>query len=74
MRPGGGARRERLAVWRDAAARAALILPAEVCSDSDLDAIVAADPDDPAALAEATRFGPLTAARLFPAIRAALDG
>ncbi|MET0143386.1 MAG: UvrD-helicase domain-containing protein [Ilumatobacteraceae bacterium] len=74
MRPTGGARHQRLVVWRDGVARAAMILPEEVCSDGDLEAIVTADPASADDLVTATRFGPLTASRLFPGIRAALDG
>ena len=51
-----------------------MVLPSEVCSDADLEAIAAAAPATAAELAAATTFGPLTAARLFPGIRAALDG
>ena len=51
-----------------------MVLPAEVCSDADLEAIAAAGPTTAEDLAAATTLGPLTAARLFPAIRAALDG
>ncbi len=67
-------RAERLVAWRAAAARAAMILPSEVCSDADLHAIVASDPTSPAELAAATSLGQLTAARLFDGIRTALDG
>ena len=65
---------DRLGAWRERMARMAMILPTEVCSDADLEAIAAAAPTDPGELVAATTFGPLTAARLFPGIRAALDG
>ena len=51
-----------------------MILPTEVCSDADLEAIAAGGPADPGELVSVTTFGPLTADRLFPGIRAALDG
>jgi len=66
-------RLERLRRWRDDAARGANVLPDELCSDAQLDAIAAADPATSAELAEATGFGALTAARLFNPVRAALD-
>ena len=65
-------RRRRLADWRAHAARAAGVLPEAICPDGLLDAIEAADPASPAELADATGFGAITAARLFPAIRTAL--
>jgi DNA helicase-2/ATP-dependent DNA helicase PcrA len=65
---------ERLITWREAAARAAMILPADLCTDADLHAIATANPASPAGLAEVTGLGKLTATRLFPGIRAALDG
>ncbi len=72
--PPRNGRVERLLAWREGAARAAMILPAEVCTDADLDAIATADPASPDELAAATSLGPLTATRLFDGIRAALDG
>ena len=72
--PPRNGRVERLLAWRERAARAAMILPAELCTDADLDAIAAADPASPDELAAATSLGPLTATRLFDGIRAALDG
>ena len=70
----GSGRLERLTAWRDATARAAMILPDEVCTDADLHAIATADPVTPDDLAAVTGLGILTATRLFPGIRAALDG
>ncbi|MGI9054080.1 MAG: UvrD-helicase domain-containing protein [Ilumatobacteraceae bacterium] len=58
--------------WRQRAARAAGVLPAELCSDGDLAAIAAARPETPEALATVTGLGMLTAARLFPAVEAVL--
>ena len=63
---------ERLVAWRDEAARVAGVLPPEVCSDADLAAIADGRPTTPAELATLTSMGPLTAARLFPSIDAAL--
>jgi DNA helicase II / ATP-dependent DNA helicase PcrA len=65
---------KRLIAWRHEAARAAAILPDELCSDRDLATIVGASPRSPEELAAVTGFGPLTAARLFAPIRSALDG
>ncbi|MET0323930.1 MAG: ATP-dependent helicase [Ilumatobacteraceae bacterium] len=65
---------DRLGAWRERMARMAMILPTEVCSNADLEAIAAAAPLDPGELVAVTTFGPLTADRLFPGIRAALDG
>ncbi len=59
--------------WRRRAAVAAGILPAELCADADLRTIAAARPRTPEELAAATSLGPLTAARLLPGIRKALD-
>jgi superfamily II DNA helicase RecQ len=64
---------ERLVVWRQEAARAAAMLPVELCSDRDLAVIAGALPRSAEELAAVTGFGPLTAARLFPPIRSALD-
>lgn len=66
-------RLEELQAWRARAARAADVLPVEVCTDSELTAIAAASPTSPEALAAITGFGMLTATRLFAAVRAALD-
>jgi ATP-dependent DNA helicase UvrD/PcrA len=60
-----------LRAWRDRAAIAAGILPIELCTDADLAAIAAARPEDADELAAVTTMGALTAARLFPGIRAA---
>jgi DNA helicase-2/ATP-dependent DNA helicase PcrA len=65
---------KRLVAWRHEAARAAAVLPGELCSDRDLAVIAGASPRSPEELAAVTGFGPLTAARLFPPIRSALDG
>jgi DNA helicase II / ATP-dependent DNA helicase PcrA len=64
----------RLIAWRHDAARAAAMLPEGLCSDRDLATIVDSSPRSPEELAAVTTFGPLTAARLFPPIRSALDG
>jgi hypothetical protein len=50
------------------------MLPDELCSDHDLAAIADTSPRSAEELAAITAFGPLTAARLFAPIRAALDG
>jgi DNA helicase II / ATP-dependent DNA helicase PcrA len=65
---------QRLLAWRQQAARAAAVLPGELCSDRDLAVIAGASPRSPEELAAVTGFGPLTAARLFRPIRCALDG
>jgi len=65
---------DRLVAWRHQAARAAAMLPDELCSDHDLATIVDVSPRSAEELAAVTAFGPLTAARLFAPIRAALDG
>jgi DNA helicase-2/ATP-dependent DNA helicase PcrA len=62
-----------LRAWRQRAAVAAGILPPEVCTDADLAAIAAAGPTDADELAAVTSMGALTAARLLPGIRSALD-
>jgi DNA helicase-2/ATP-dependent DNA helicase PcrA len=64
---------KRLVAWRQDAARAAAVLPGELCSDRDLARIAGASPRSPAELAAVTGFGPLTAVRLFEPIRSALD-
>jgi DNA helicase-2/ATP-dependent DNA helicase PcrA len=61
-----------LHAWRDRAARAAGVLPVELCTDGDLAAIAASRPDSPEALAAITGFGMLTATKLFRAIHAVL--
>jgi ribonuclease D len=67
------ARTDSLQSWRRSAARAAALLPAQICSDDDLLAIAAASPASPEELADLVSFGPVTAATLFGPIRAALD-
>jgi DNA helicase-2/ATP-dependent DNA helicase PcrA len=64
---------DRLVAWREHTARAATVLPTDVCTDADLSAIAAAAPTSVEELAAATSLSPLTAARHFPAIRAALE-
>ena len=66
-------RTDSLQAWRRTAARAAALLPAQICSDADLTAIAAAPPSSPADLSTLASFGPVTAARVFEPIRAALD-
>lgn len=61
-----------LSEWRDDAARAAGILPDELCSHDDLRAIARERPQTPAALSAVTSFGVITASRLLPGIAAAL--
>ncbi len=63
-----------LRMWRDRAAIAAGILPDEVCTDADLAAVAAGHPTSADELAAVTSMGVLTAGRLLPGIRAALDG
>jgi DNA helicase-2/ATP-dependent DNA helicase PcrA len=63
---------EALLTWRDDAARAAGILPDQLCADRDLHAIAAARPATPDELAAVTSFGAITAARLFPGLTDAL--
>lgn len=62
-----------LHAWRDTLARATAMLPAQICSESDLTAIATSPPAAADELAALTGFGPVTAARHFVAIRAALD-
>jgi DNA helicase II / ATP-dependent DNA helicase PcrA len=64
----------RLIAWRQDAARAAAMLPDELCSDRDLATIAGTSPRSPEELAAVTGLGPLTAAKLFAPIRSALDG
>ena len=54
--------------WRADAARRAGILPTQLCSDRDLDAIVRTRPTTADELAEATSFGAITAETLAPQI------
>lgn len=54
--------------WRDDAARRAGILPSQLCSDRDLDAIVHHRPMSADELAAATSFGAITAEKLAPQI------
>jgi DNA helicase-2/ATP-dependent DNA helicase PcrA len=65
---------EALVVWRADAARAAGILPTELCTDRDLHAIADARPANPDDLAAATSLGRLTAGRLLPGVLEALAG
>ena len=66
-------RTDSLQSWRRTAARAAALLPAQICSDADLSAIAAAPPSSPDELSALASFGPVTAAQVFEPIRAALD-
>jgi DNA helicase-2/ATP-dependent DNA helicase PcrA len=63
----------RLAAWRVDTAKAAGILPQELCPDTMLSTIVDNRPADPDELDALTGLGALTARRLFPGIAAALD-
>jgi DNA helicase-2/ATP-dependent DNA helicase PcrA len=63
---------ESLHSWRRTAARAAALLPAQICSDADISAIAAAPPSSPDELSALTSFGPVTAAQAFEPISAAL--
>jgi len=65
---------ERLHAWRNDAARRAGILPEQLCSSRDLDAIACSRPTTADELAEVTSFGSITAHRLAPEILALLDG
>ncbi len=64
-------RTDRLHTWRRTAARAAALLPAQICSDADLAAIAAAPPSSPDELSAIASFGPVTAAQVFEPIRVA---
>ena len=66
-------RTDRLHTWRQTAARAAALLPVQICSDADLAAIAAAPPSSADELSAIASFGPVTAAQVFEPIRAALD-
>lgn len=66
-------RRRELRMWRNAAARAANVAPEAICDDHALEAIAQRDPASADDLADATGMGTLTARRLFPALRRALD-
>jgi DNA helicase-2/ATP-dependent DNA helicase PcrA len=57
-----------LRAWRDEAARAAGILPTELCSDRDLSTIARSRPTTADKLAELSAFGQVTARRLAPQI------
>jgi DNA helicase II / ATP-dependent DNA helicase PcrA len=63
---------DRLMAWRADTARAAGILPQEVCPDTVLSTIVDHPPVDAADLDARTGLGVLTSRRLFPGIAAAL--
>jgi DNA helicase-2/ATP-dependent DNA helicase PcrA len=62
-----------LRAWRVSAARAASLLPDQICSDDDLTAIATSPPSSAEELTSLTTIGPIAAARLFPPIRKALD-
>jgi len=64
---------DELAAWRDHAARAAGILPDEICSSAMLRTIADQRPASPAELAQLTGIGVLTAGRLYPGIARVLD-
>ena len=64
---------ERLHEWRDAAARAAGILPDAVCTDQVLGLIAEHRPATAEELDELTGLGPITSRRLFGRIDAALS-
>ena len=66
-------RTDSLQSWRRRAARAAALLPSQICSDADLSAIAAAPPSSPDELSAVAGFGPVTAAQVFHPIKAALD-
>ena len=66
-------RLERLDEWRRRAARGVNVMPGELCTDAQLAAIATTDPATAAQLAEVTGLGELTATRLLPGIRRALD-
>jgi ribonuclease D len=63
---------DRLMAWRADTARAAGILPQEVCPDTVLSTIVDHPPIDAADLDARTGLGVLTSRRLFAGIAAAL--
>ena len=64
---------DELGAWRDHAARAAGILPDEICSTAMLNAIAEQRPASVDELARLTGMGVLTASRLFPGIARVLD-
>lgn len=64
---------DRLLAWRADAARAAGILPQEICPDAVLTTIVDHPPADAGELDRLTGLGALTSRRLFPGIAAALE-
>jgi DNA helicase-2/ATP-dependent DNA helicase PcrA len=65
--------RAALRQWRNDSARRADILPTQLCSDRDLEAIARAKPRSAEELAAATSFGAMTAERLAPQIVEILD-
>ncbi len=64
---------DELNAWRDHAARAAGILPDELCSSAMLKAIAEERPGSADELARLTGMGPLTASRLYPGIARVLE-
>ena len=66
-------RQARLHAWRARAARAADLLPDQLCTDDALARLARTPPGDAGELSSLTGLGPLTAARVFPAVMAALD-
>jgi DNA helicase-2/ATP-dependent DNA helicase PcrA len=60
--------RAALRQWRSDAAKRADILPTQLCSDRDLEAIARSKPRSAEELAAATSFGEITAERLAPQI------
>ena len=66
-------RQARLHTWRERAARAADVLPDQLCTDDALARLARTPPGDAGELSSLTGLGPLTAARVFPAVMAALD-
>ena len=64
---------DELSAWRDHAARAAGILPDELCSSAMLKVIAEERPSSVDELARLTGMGMLTASRLYPGIAQVLD-
>lgn len=64
---------EALRAWRSDAARRANILPTELCTDRDLDAIAQSRPTTAEELADVTSMGLLTARRLAPQVLPLVD-
>ncbi len=62
-----------LLAWRDGRAHQTMLTPQQVCTDEQLSAIVRKRPRTVDELITATGLGPITAARLFDGIAAALD-